>query len=74
MTQNTKRPYKEKYTKKLQQQKKVVEFKTKIKDEKLGDVAQAILQKLGDATTKKTHNKTNTTIMVMHNSLNISQI
>jgi hypothetical protein len=48
--------------------------KQKVKDEKLGDVAQAILQTKVDATTKETHNKKDTTIMEMHTSSKISQI
>lgn len=75
MTQNTKRPYKEKYTNKLEQQnKKQLNSKQKIKDEKLGDVAQVILQMKVDAMTRETHNKKNTTIMEMRNSSNILQI
>ncbi len=54
---------------------KKIEFKIlKIKDEKLGDVAQVILQTKEDAMTKETHNKKDTTIMEMHDSSKISQI
>jgi hypothetical protein len=48
--------------------------KQKVKDEKLEDVAQAILQMKVDVTTKETHNKKDTTIMEIHNSSKISQI